>query len=239
MGATAGCSDRSLSASDVPLWCLGGKRARRSQRLLSRPSSTRFGRFWDERSFLGALSKRGCLCRNARARNTRSDVESPFRGPEWRRPRTKSQAARRFAHSAVSCGGTERLRLRGRLVGAFGAGVGRCARGSGFESRAFRFVGGGFGFGPRLAGCAGLCVLGTQRSVHVTRCAERCVSAAVDGAIADPTTSPAAAATTMITATMERLRSIAGGSLSRARAALTKERCCSIRGSTVGIGSPA
>ena len=85
-----------------------------------------------------------------------------------------------------------------------------------------------------------MCVLGTQRSVHVTRCAERCVSAAVErGAIADPTTSPAAAATTMITATMERLRSIAGGSLSRARAALTKERCCSIRGSAVGIGSPA
>ena len=167
-------------------------------------------------------------------------MESPSCGPEWCRPRTKSQAACRFAHSAVSCGGTERLRLRGRLVGAFGAGVGRCARGSGFESRAFRFVGGGFGFGPRLAGCAGVCVLGTQRSVHVTRCAERCVSAAVErGAIADPTTSPAAAATTMITATMERLRSIAGGSLSRARAALTKERWRSIRGSAVGIGSPA
>jgi uncharacterized protein YbjQ (UPF0145 family) len=33
----------------------------------------------------------------------------------------------------------------------------------------------------------------------------------------------------MITATMERLRSIAGGSLSRARAALTKERWRSIR----------
>ncbi|KAK7236292.1 hypothetical protein SO694_0006115 [Aureococcus anophagefferens] len=49
-----------------------GKRVRNSQlhRLLSRPFSTRFGRFLDERSSLGTVSKRGCVSRNARARNT-------------------------------------------------------------------------------------------------------------------------------------------------------------------------
>ena len=50
----------------------GGTRERRSQlqRLLSRPFFTRFGWFLDGRSSLGALSKRGCFFRNARARNT-------------------------------------------------------------------------------------------------------------------------------------------------------------------------
>ena len=51
---------------------LGRKRVRNVQlwRLISRSISTRFGYFLDERSSLGALSKRGCFFRNARARNT-------------------------------------------------------------------------------------------------------------------------------------------------------------------------
>ena len=49
------------------------------QRLLSRPFSTRFGRFLDERSSLGTVSKRGCLFQNARARNTH--VEATLNHP--------------------------------------------------------------------------------------------------------------------------------------------------------------
>ena len=50
------------------------KRARRAQlqRLRSRPVSARFGRFLDERSSLGALSKRGCVSpERARAEHSR------------------------------------------------------------------------------------------------------------------------------------------------------------------------
>jgi hypothetical protein len=43
-----------------------GKRV--SRRFRSRPFSTRFGRLLDERSSLGTVSKRGCVSRNARAR---------------------------------------------------------------------------------------------------------------------------------------------------------------------------
>ena len=39
-----------------------------SRRFRSRPFSTRFGRLLDERSSLGTVSKRGCVSRNARAR---------------------------------------------------------------------------------------------------------------------------------------------------------------------------
>ena len=50
----------------------GSKRERTSQlqRLTSRPFSTRFGWFLDERSSLGTVSKRGCFYQNARARGT-------------------------------------------------------------------------------------------------------------------------------------------------------------------------
>ena len=44
---------------------------------VSRPCSARFGRFSDERSSPGAISKRACLSRNARARNTHVEATSP------------------------------------------------------------------------------------------------------------------------------------------------------------------
>jgi hypothetical protein len=52
----------------------GGKRVRNSklQRLQSRSFPTRFGCFLDERSSLGAFSKRGSFFGNARARETRT-----------------------------------------------------------------------------------------------------------------------------------------------------------------------
>ena len=99
-----------LRARALPRPGRGGKRARRAQRLLSRPRSARL--FLDERSSLGAVSTRGCVFWNARARETHVEAIARRSWPSATRPRATrtTSTASRSTPAATSTRATSRPR---------------------------------------------------------------------------------------------------------------------------------